>query len=266
MSDLLEHFEDGVLTLTLNRPEVRNCLTPQLSYALTDAARRAAEDLSVRCVVLTGAGNTFCAGGDVSAFPIAGAGNENPPLPKEPQVQFFRRIAEASRLFHEMPKPTLAIIPGACVGAGLSLAMSCDLRFCLDSAKLTTAFSRMGVSGDCGGSYFLSKILGSAKARELYFMSDVITGSEAHEIGMVTKVASRETFDEESRAFATHLATLPTAAIGLMKKNMNAADDNTLSDAFDVEAASMAFSTETQDHKRAVSAFLNKQSVVFEGY
>ncbi len=265
MGDLLETFEDGVLTLTMNRPEVRNALNVPLAQSLNEAARRAADDPAVRCLVVTGAGGAFSAGGDINAFPSSDGDDAPSPTPLVPQVHTLRQAVEFSRLVHEMPKPTLAVIPGPAAGAGLSLALACDLRFCLDTAKLTTAFSRIGVSGDCGGSYFLPKIVGAAKARELYFTSEVITGREAYEIGLVTRVAGAESFEEESRAFARSLADLPTVAIGFIKKNLNAAEDATMSDTFDLEATHMALALETDDHKRALQAFVNREPAVFEG-
>ena len=172
---------------------------------------------------------------------------------------------EISRLLHEMPKPTLAIIPGAAAGAGLSLALACDLRFALDTAKITTAFSKIGASGDFGGSYFLPYLVGAAKARELYFSADVITGQDAYQMGLVNKVAGADTFEEESSAYAQYLAGLPTVAVGYMKKNLNAAQNGTLSDVFDLEAMHMMRTFMTEDHKRAAGAFVNKEQPEFKG-
>ncbi len=172
---------------------------------------------------------------------------------------------ELSRLFHEMAKPTLAIIPGPAAGAGLSLALACDLRFALDTAKITTAFSKIGASGDYGGSYFLPYLVGAAKARELYFTADVITGQQAYEMGLVSKVASADTFEAESRAYAEYLASLPTTAIGYMKKNLNMAQHGALSDVLDLEATHMVRSMMTEDHKLAAQAFVNKELPAFKG-
>ena len=260
VSELLEALDDGVLTLTLNRPDRRNAMVASMMAAFTEATIRAAADPAVRCLVVTGAGRAFCAGGDVDALPSDAA-----ELPEESLVQVLRQGMEANRLLHEMPKPTLAVIPGAAAGAGLSLALSCDLRFCLDTAKLTTAFAKIGASGDSGISYFLPRLVGDAKARELMFSSDVITGQEALALGLVTKVASADDFDEAARAYARHLAGLPTIAIGYMKRNLNASHGSTLSEVLDLEAAHMIRTLGTDDHHRAVAAFQNKSEPRFEG-
>ena len=268
MSDLLEDFEDGVMTLTMNRPEARNAMSGAMMSALREAVWRAADDPNVRCLVLTGAGGAFCAGGDVKGFASeAGAsGKSSVGSPSyETAVQGLRQGMELSKQLHVMPKPTLAVIPGPAAGAGLSLALACDLRFCLESAKITTAFSKIGASGDYGGSYFLPRLVGAAKARELYFTADVISGKEAYELGIMTKVAGNDTFDLESREYARYLASLPTVALGYMKKNLNAAESSTLSDVFDMEAAHMMRTFMTEDHKEAAVAFVNKEQPVFRG-
>lgn len=267
MTDLIEEFEDGVLTLTMNRPEARNAMSGPMMTALTKAVNRAAGDPEVRCLVLTGAGGAFCAGGDVKGFAADGSckkpSGDGPSY--ETRVQGLRQGMEISKQLHVMPKPTLAVIPGPAAGAGLSLALACDMRFCLDTAKITTAFSKIGASGDYGGSYFLPQLVGTAKARELYFTADVITGQEAYELGMMTKVASADTFEAESKAYAMYLASLPTVALGYMKKNLNAAQNATLSDVFDLEAAHMMRTFQTEDHKLASKAFVNKEQPVFKG-
>lgn len=268
MSDLLEDFEDGVLTLTMNRPEARNAMSGSMMVALREAVWRAADDPQVRCLVLTGSGGAFCAGGDVKGF-ASDAGSERRSSGNAPSyetlVQGLRQGMEISKQLHVMPKPTLAVIPGPAAGAGLSLALACDLRFCLDTAKITTAFSKIGASGDYGGSYFLPQLVGAAKARELYFTADVISGQEAYELGIVTKVAGANTFEAESKEYATYLASLPTVALGYMKKNLNAAQNSTLSDVFDLEAGHMMRTFMTEDHKAAAIAFVNKQQPVFKG-
>ena len=267
MSDhLIETFENGVCTLTMNRPEARNAMSSSMMAGLAEAIPRVAADKNVRAVVLTGAGGAFCAGGDVKGFAAEGGGESSGEVPTlEEKVQGLRSGMELSRILHEMPKPTLAIIPGAAAGAGLSLALACDLRFALDTAKITTAFSKIGASGDYGGSYFLPYLVGAAKAKELYFSADVISGQQAFEMGLVSKVASADTFEAESRAYGEYLAGLPTVAIGYMKKNINASQHGSLSDVFDLEAMHMMRCFMTEDHKAAAKAFVNKEAPVFKG-
>jgi 2-(1,2-epoxy-1,2-dihydrophenyl)acetyl-CoA isomerase len=273
---LIETRTDGIATLTMNRPKARNAMSGEMMAALSEALPRLAADQSVRVVVLTGAGGAFCAGGDVKGFASeassakasgsASAGkSEGGGFNLEQRVQGLRTGMELSRWLHEMPKPTLAVIPGPAAGAGLSLALACDLRIAADTAKLTTAFSKVGLSGDYGGSYFLPYLVGAAKARELYFTADVISGQQAFEMGLVNKVAPADQLESEAQAFATHLAGLPTIAVGYMKKNLNAAQHGSLSDVMDLEAMHMIRTFMTEDHKGAAQAFVEKRAPQFEG-
>ena len=170
-TDIIESFDGEVATVTLNRPQARNALTLEMMKTLEKVMSRLALDSRTRCVVLTGAGGAFCAGGDIGNFQPAKAEDDGRRAKANDQelIAGLRRRMTLCEIIHEMPKPTLAVIPGAAAGAGLSLALACDMRIALDTAKITTAFSRIGVSGDYGGSYFLSKLIGVAKARELYF-------------------------------------------------------------------------------------------------
>ncbi|MDZ4762686.1 MAG: enoyl-CoA hydratase-related protein, partial [Alphaproteobacteria bacterium] len=186
MADLLETVADGVATLTLNRPEARNALTPAMWDGLLEALPRLASDPGVGAVILTGAGGAFCAGGDVKSF-ASSDGGANRGMTQEAAALRLRGTMEVSRWLHEMPKITIAAIPGAAAGAGLSLALACDFRLAARDAKITTAFARVGLSGDFGGTYFLTQLVGTAKARELYLLSDVISGAEAERIGMVNR-------------------------------------------------------------------------------
>ena len=268
MNELLKSLENGLLTLTINRPEARNTLSQSLTDALLESTRQAASDPEVRCLVLTGAGKLFSAGGDVGEQASGAhfeAGKSDPEGSSSALVKTIRQAMEISRELYEMPKPTLAIINGAAAGAGLSLALACDMRFCLDTAKLTTAFSKVGLSGDNGGSYFLPQLVGAAKARELYFTADVITGQQAYELGMVTRVAGSETFAEESLAYARYLAGLPTVAIGHIKQNLNAAQNRPMHEVFDLEAENIVRCMQTEDHQRAALAFMKKEAVNFKG-
>ncbi len=267
---LLETADNDIVTLTLNRPEARNAMSVEMMAALREAVPRLAADRSVRLVVLTGAAGAFCAGGDVKRFaarvPSANeAGEPQNGLDFEDRVQSIRTSMELSRCLHEMPKPTLAVIPGPAAGAGLSLALACDLRIAAESAKLTTAFSRIGLSGDYGGSYFLTHLVGAARARELFFTGEVLSGRQAFQLGIVNKAVPADALEAEARAFATRLAALPTVAIGYMKKNLNAAQHGSLSDVMDLEAIHMIRTFMTDDHRRAAQAFVEKRPPEFKG-
>ena len=266
---LIETFDNGVATLTMNRPEARNAMSGEMMTAMHEALPRLAADRNVRCVVLTGAGGAFCAGGDVKGFASEAGGGSGGAKPSgfdlEGRAHGLRSGMELSRILHEMPKPTLAAIPGPAAGAGFSLALACDLRIALDTAKLTTAFSKVGLSGDYGGSFFLPYLVGQAKARELYFTAAVVSGAEALEIGLVNRVASADDFETAVAEFARELASLPTVAVGYMKKNLNAAYGGSLSDTFDREALHMIRCFMTDDHKGAAVAFVEKRAPEFSG-
>lgn len=265
---LIETHQDGIATLTMNRPEARNALTGEMQAALGEAVPRLAADPSVRLVVLTGTGAAFCAGGDVKGFAAANASGKSAlgGSTMEQRIHGLRAGMETARILHEMPKPTLAVIPGPAAGAGLSLALACDMRIAAEEAKLTTAFSKIGASGDYGGSYFLSHLVGGAKARELYFTADVITGAEALRLGLVNKAVPASELAEAAAEYARYLAGLPTTAIGYMKRNLNLAQHATLAEVFDAEAQGMVRTMMTEDHKAAAEAFVQKVKPVFHGH
>ena len=262
--DLIESFEGGIATLTMNRPEARNALSRAMMEGLAEAMPRLAVDPAVRLVVLTGAGNAFCSGGDVKGF-AKNVGGAPAAVSFDTKVTDLRARMEAVRWLHEMPKPTLAVIPGAAAGAGLSLALACDLRIAADDAKFTTAFSKIGLSGDFGGSYFLNHLVGAAKARQMYFTAQVINGAEAQRIGMVDRAVPAAQLADAARAWAAELAALPTVALGYMKRNLNVGLRGSLSDVLDAEAVHMIRSFETEDHKGAAVAFVEKRPPRFNG-
>ena len=171
---------------------------------------------------------------------------------------------ELSRLLHDMPKQTLAVIPGPAAGAGLSMALACDMRIAAEDAKLTTAFSKIGASGDYGGSYFLTQLVGSSKARETYFTADVISGAEAARLGIVNKAVPASEAEREA-GLARRLAGLPTVALGYIKRNIGVAEHGSLIDVLDTEAIHMVRSMATEDHRAAALAFVEKRPPVFRG-
>ena len=263
MSDnqmVLQSLDKGLLTITMNRPDRRNALNPEMTQGLVEAARRAQDDTEVRAVLIRGAGGTFCVGGDVKSMAAGRA-----PLPFEAKMANLRRGMEVSRILHTMPKPVVAQLDGAAAGAGLSIALSCDLRVASASCKITTAFAKVGFSGDYGGTYFLTKMLGSAKARELYLMSPVLSAQEAYNLGMVSKVVPDADVEAEALELARSLAQGPSVALGYIKRNINNAEHLPLEDCFDGEAIHHTRCSDTEDHKEAAKAFVEKRKPAFKG-
>lgn len=262
MNDMvLQKLEGGLLTITMNRPDRRNALNPDMVRGLVEAARRAAEDYEVRAVLLKGAGGTFCVGGDVKSMAEGRAA-----LPFEAKVQNLRRGMEVSRILHQMPKPVVAQLDGAAAGAGLSMALACDLRVASESCKITTAFAKVGYSGDYGGTFFLTQLLGSAKARELYLTSPVLTAKEACDLGIVTRVVPDAEVDAAARELALSLAQGPTVTLGYIKRNINNAETMSLEACFDAEAIHHTRCGDTDDHKEAAKAFVEKRKAEFKGH
>lgn len=260
--DLLETVNDGVALLTMNRPERLNAMSRPMLAAMLEALERLAADSEVGVVVLTGAGRAFCAGGDVKAM---AEGREFGEASLEEKTQELRSRMEVSRWLHEMPKPTIAMVRGAAAGAGLSLALACDLRIAGDTARFGTAFARVGYSGDFGGSFFLTQLVGTAKARELYFTAEMLDAQHALALGLVNKVVPDLRLEEETLALASRLARGPRVSFRYMKRNLNAAESGALKDLLDLEAWHHVRCGETADHREAARAFVEKRDPVFKG-
>ncbi len=263
--DLLATLDGGVLTLTLNRPEARNAMSRAMNGALQQQLAAAEFDAAVKCIVLTGAGKGFCAGGDVKGMAAAGDGTVGAFTVDEAIArQRANQRATAGKLF-KMAKPTLAALPGAAAGAGLALALACDLRIMASNAILTTAFARVGFSGDYGGSYFLTQLVGSAKARELYFLSDRVGADEALRLGLTNWLCAPEDLAAKTREIALRLASGPTVAYRYMKENLNRAMHGDVDDCLDLEATHHIHCGQTEDHREATRAFVDKREPVFKG-
>ena len=262
MSDLLETVKDGVALLTLNRPDRLNAMSAGMLDAMLEALPRLADDAAVGVVVLTGSGRGFCAGGDVKAM---AEGREFGGDTFEEKASALRAQMEVSRWLHEMPKPTLAMVRGAAAGAGLSLAMACDMRIAGDSARFAPAFARVGYSGDFGGTWFLTQLVGTAKARELYYTAEILSAEVALALGLVNRVVPDAQLEEETMALARRMATGPRVALRYMKRNMNAAEAGTLKDLLDLEAWHHTRCGMTEDHREAARAFVDKREPVFRG-
>jgi 2-(1,2-epoxy-1,2-dihydrophenyl)acetyl-CoA isomerase len=264
MSDeLLYRLENRVAMLTLNRPERLNALTREMMQALLAQLAECATDDAVGSVVLTGAGGAFCSGGDVRVqAKVAAEGSEQTP---EQRTDLLRASMEASRLLHEMPKPTIAMVNGVAAGAGMSLALACDLRIAGRSARMTTAFAKVGLSGDYGGTWFLTQLVGTAKARELYFLSEVLDATRIESLGLANRVVADSELAAETMTLAKRLANGPSVALRYMKRNLNVAEQGTLAAGLDSEANGMLRARASEDHKEAARAFVEKRAPVFRG-
>jgi 2-(1,2-epoxy-1,2-dihydrophenyl)acetyl-CoA isomerase len=263
---LLVDLADGVLRLTLNRPEKLNALTWELMRRLYEELHRAAVDPAVRVVVLAGSGRGFCGGGDLrgpvdEADPIAQTWASDPIWNSiEQKALQVRRYNDASLLLHTMPKPTIAMVRGATAGAGLCLAAACDFRIVSENAFFTTVFVKSGRSGDYGGSYLLHHLVGPAKARELYLLGDRIDAQEALRIGLVTRVVADGDLENETVTFAARLAAGPPVAYHYIKRNLHAAETQTLAQILELESYHMMRTSATEDAREAVRADREKRA------
>jgi 2-(1,2-epoxy-1,2-dihydrophenyl)acetyl-CoA isomerase len=264
-NDLLAHVEDGVAVITMNRPERRNALSSEMLDALARALAHCESDNAIAVVLLTGAGGAFCAGGDVKGMAAREGGSLADDIDARIHRQRLSQRATAGRLY-EMPKPTIAALPGAAAGAGLSLALACDMRIAVEGAVMTTAFAKVGFSGDYGGTFFLTRLVGAAKARELYFLSDKIETAEAARLGLVNRVVAANALMPEALALAKRLAQGPRVAYRYMKENLNrAAGGAALGECLDLEATHHIHTGLTQDHREAAQAFVEKRAPKFVG-
>jgi 2-(1,2-epoxy-1,2-dihydrophenyl)acetyl-CoA isomerase len=245
---LLESRIGRVAILTLHRPERLNALDRALIVALEEAVHRVAADDQVGCVVLTGSGRGFCSGGDLTTKKISGA-ESDPAAPVlrgsfEARMRELRASMNAGLWLHEMDKPTIAMINGPCAGAGMSLASACDLRFAAQSAAFKSAFNEVGLTGDYGGAWFWTKILGSARARELYLLGDKLDAGEALRIGIVSRVYADAELYDKTIAIATRLAENKPWSARLTKQSLNAAETGGLREVLDREALNQTLASQ----------------------
>ncbi|WP_428487054.1 enoyl-CoA hydratase [Rhodopila sp.] len=259
MPDLLEAVEDGVAILTLNRPESLNALSAEIRLGLLEAIHRLGADPSVGCIVLTGAGRGFCAGGDVKSM------GERSARVFEERAAGIRQSNRIPMLMHDTPKVIIGMINGVAVGAGLSMALACDLRVAARSAKFGTGFIKIGLSGDWGGTWSLTRLIGTAKARELYFTGDMISADEALSFGLVNRVADDAELLETTLVLARRIAAMPRVALGYTKRNLFAAETGDFASVLELEALHQARCSQTEDHREAVQAFKEKRRPMFHG-
>jgi 2-(1,2-epoxy-1,2-dihydrophenyl)acetyl-CoA isomerase len=265
---LLASVEDRVATITLNRPERRNAFSNEMLAGLARALEDAETSHDVGCVVVAGAGGAFCAGGDVKGMNERNAGGERGEgagLDARIHAQRLSQRATSGRIY-TMPKPVIAALPGAAAGAGFALALAADLRIAADSAVLITSFARVGFSGDYGGTFFLTQLVGAAKARELYYLSERVSAEEALRLGLVNRVVPASELAKATRELALRLAHGPSVAYRYMKENLNrAASGADVFDCLDLEATHHVHTGLTEDHREAARAFVEKREPTFKG-
>lgn len=257
--DLKFELDERVATLTMNRPDKLNALSSAMIESAIGHLERCATDPDVGAVVLTGAGRGFCAGGDIEAMASAG----NPTLEEAIDVQ--KRVHRFSWLLYELPKVTIAAINGAAAGAGLGLALSCDLRIATKRAKLLTAFAKVGFGGDFGTTWNLARLVGPAKAKELFFLSDAVLGEEAVQLGLVNRAVEGDAFSDEVATMARRIAHGPLVSYRYMKENVNLAMTADCRTLLDREALTHLRCGQTDDHREGVAAFLEKRAPAFRG-
>lgn len=258
MPDLLETIADGVATLTLNRPDRLNAFSPEMIENLCDALTRLNTDSAVGAIILTGAGRGFCAGGDIKRMSTADQTLDE-------RHESLRTRHRVITLLRTIGKVVIAAVNGPAAGAGFSLALACDLRIAAQSARFRTAFAGVGFSGDFGGAWSLTRLVGTAKAREMYYLDPVIDAAEAERLAIVTRVVEDAALMDEVRTMARRLADGPRVAFSVMKRTLHAAETEPLSTVLDMEALGQARCGMTEDHREAVAAFVEKRPPVFRG-
>lgn len=260
MSDLAETIESGVAILTLNRPDRLNALSQSMLAELKESFTRLADDDAVGAIVVTGAGRGFCAGGDVKD--MATRTHQT----YEERVTRLSRMHELPQMMRRHPKVIIAAVNGPAFGAGMGLAMACDLRIAARTARFGAAFVNIAYSGDFGGAWLLTQLVGPARAREMYLSGEPVDAERALAIGLVNRVVDDGELVETALEMARHFVAGPRLAYRYMKRNLNAAETETLEAVCDLEAVHQARTGLSEDHREAVQAFAEKRRPVFRGH
>jgi enoyl-CoA hydratase/carnithine racemase len=262
-TELLCSVRDGVALITLNRPEARNAMSDRLTPALRTQIRERGDDPAVGALLITGAGTAFCSGGDVKGM---GDRSSKKEMSADERIADLKwRQANLTGALVGVRKPTIAALPGAAAGAGLAIALACDIRIAAVSAFVSTGYARVGLSGDYGIAWLLTRAIGSARARELMFTAERVDAARCERIGLVNRVVPDDRLQAEAFALAASLAQGPRVALRNMKDNLDDALDVDYPTALDREAERLVQSSRTEDHREAVRAFVEKRKPVFAG-
>lgn len=258
--ELLCEIRDRVATITFNRPKARNSLSDNLSPALRQMMLEMGGSDEVGAIIITGAGEAFCSGGNVKEMGDTPKGDAAPPMSANERVaQLKERQRTLTGRIAAAPKPVIAVLPGPAAGAGMSIAMACDIRIAADTAFMTTAYANIGLSGDYGMSWLLARALGPSRAKELMFSGERIDASKGLALGLFNHVVPKVELKAFAHDYASKLANGPTAAFAAMKDNVDFAADNSLLDSLDREAENLIKTAATQDHRRAIKAFIESR-------
>ncbi len=258
--ELEARLSEGVATLTLNRPEARNALSDRLTPALRRAFRQLGDDPAVGALVITGAGGAFCAGGDVKGM---GSNRGDAMSPEEAVRDLQERQRSLTGALLGLRFPTIAALPGPAAGAGLALALACDIRIMAASAFVSTAYARIGLSGDYGINWLLTRLVGTARARQLMFTAERVDADSCARLGLVNEVVADDELQAAAAALALRLAQGPRQALAHIKENLDRALTDDFQSSLDHEAELMVRSARTEDHREAVRAFIEKRAPKF---
>ncbi|MEP7342463.1 MAG: enoyl-CoA hydratase [Acidobacteriota bacterium] len=258
---ILTNVENKVATLTFNRPGKLNALSRDLIFQSIECLKRWSADPEVGAIVITGNGRAFCAGGDVTMMAREG----DAPQTLEEQIDGLRQAQELSWLLYNSPKVTIAAVNGFAMGAGLGVCLSCDLRIASDQSKFGTAYAKVGFGGDFGTTWLLARYVGAAKAKELFFLGDIIDATEAHRLGLVNRVVAHESLIGQVNEIASRIAHGPLVSYRYMKSNVNQAMNTDFRALLDREAETHLRCGMTEDHKEGVRAFMEKRQPNFAG-